>query len=86
MFKLVKSYKSFRVKPPLEILRTSSKLFLEADTGVVPQKVFFKHFKIFTGKQLCWGLFLTKLQAISPETLLKHGLKRDSKTDISCDY
>ena len=30
--------------------------------------------------------FLIKLQAISLITLLIHGLKRDSNTDISCDY
>ena len=76
----------FHVRPPLEILRNSSKPFSEAAIGGVPQKVFFKHFKIFTGKHLYWGLFLIKLQAISPVTSSKHGLKRDSKTDVSCDY
>ena len=35
-FRLVKSYKSFHVRPPLEILRNSSKPFSEAATGGVP--------------------------------------------------
>ena len=61
MFRLIKSYKSFHVRPPLEILRNSSKPFSEAATGGVPQKVFFKHFKIFTGKHLCWDLFFVKV-------------------------
>ena len=78
MFRFVKSYKLFHVRPPLEILRNSSKPFSEAAIGGVPQKVFFKHFKIFTEKHLYW--------AISPVTLLKHGLKRDSKKDVSCDH
>ena len=30
-----------------------------------------KNFAIFTGKHLCWGLFLIKLQALRPTTLLK---------------
>ena len=36
----------------------------------------FKNFSIFTGKQLCWSVFLIKLQAWRPETLLT----RDSNT------
>ena len=39
-------------------------------------KIFFKivvlkNFAIFTGKYLCWSLFIIKLQAWSPVTLLK---------------
>ena len=60
-FRLVKSYKSFRIRLPLEILRNFSKPFSEAATGGVPQNVFFKHFKIFSGKQLFWGLFFNKV-------------------------
>ena len=33
-----------------------------------------KNFANFTGKHLCWGLFLIKLQALRPAT----SLKRDS--------
>ena len=36
-----------------------------------------KNFAIFTGKHLCWGLFLIKLQAFRP---------RDSNTGVSCGY
>ena len=32
-----------------------------------------KNFAIFTGKHLCWSLFLIKLQAFRPTTLLKKG-------------
>ena len=39
-----------------------------------------KNFVIFTGKHLCWGLFLIKLQAFRPATFLK----RDS--GVSCGY
>ena len=35
----------------------------------------------FTGKNLCWSLFLIKLQVFRPATLLK----RDSDTGISCE-
>ena len=42
------------------------------------KKPLLKNFAIFTGKQLCWRLFLIKLQAFSPETLLK----RDSNTGV----
>ena len=41
-----------------------------------------KNFVIFTGKHLCWGLFLIKLQAFRPATFLK----RDSNTGVSCGY
>ena len=37
--------------------------YLEAATGGVLRKKLFKNFSIFTGKQLCWRLFLIKLQA-----------------------
>ena len=35
-----------------------------------------KYSAIFTGKYLCWSLFLTKLETFMPETVLK----RDSNT------
>ena len=31
----------------------------------------FKNFAIFTGKQLCWSLFLIKLLGFRPATLFK---------------
>ena len=37
-----------------------------------------KNFAIFLGKHLCWNLFLIKLQALRPATLLK----RDSNTGV----
>ena len=37
-----------------------------------------KNFAIFTGKQLCWSLFLIKLRPWRPATLLK----RDSNTGV----
>ena len=40
------------------------------------KKAVLKNFAIFTGKRLCWGLFLIKLQVSRPATLLK----RDSNT------
>ena len=48
-----------------------------------PPKVFYKkavlkNFAIFTGKRLCWSLFLIKLQDSSPAFLLK----RDSNTGL----
>ena len=38
----------------------------------------FKNFANFTGKHLCWSLFLIKLQDFRAETLLK----RDSNTGV----
>ena len=35
------------------------------------EKAFLQHFVIFKGIHLCWSLFLIKLQAFSPATLLK---------------
>ena len=46
------------------------------------KKAILKHFVIFTGKQLCRGLFLTKLKVIKRVT----SSKRDSNTDISGEY
>ena len=43
-----------------------------------------KSFAIFRGKQLCWSLFLIKLQALVLQHYLKE--KRDPNTCISCEY
>ena len=49
---------------------------LEAATGgVFYKKAALKNLAIFTGKQLCWSLFLIKLQAFNPASLLKRGSK-----------
>ena len=42
----------------------------------------FKIFAVFTGKHLCWGLFLKKLQTFRLPTFLKS----DSNTGVSCGY
>ena len=39
-------------------------------------------FAIFTGKRLCWSIFLIKLQTFRPGTLLK----RDSNTSVFGKY
>ena len=48
--------------------------------------MFFKigvlRFTIFTGKHLCWGLFLINLQALRPTNLFK----RDFLTGASREY
>ena len=41
---------------------------------VLCKKGILKNFAIFTGKQLCWSLFLIKLQALRPATLLNKRL------------
>ena len=43
----------------------------EQSTEVFYKKAVFKKSSILTGKQLCWSLFLVKLQAIRSVTLLK---------------
>ena len=67
-FRLVESYKSFCVRPPLEILQP----FSEAATGGVSwKKAFLKHFVIFTGKRLCCGLFFSKVAGHQSSNLIK---------------
>ena len=52
-----------------------SVLAIEATTtGVLLKKGIFKDFANFTGKRLCWSLFLINLQASRSATLLKKGL------------
>ena len=40
-------------------------------SDVFCKKAALKNFTIFTGKHLCWSLFLIKLQAFTSATLLK---------------
>ena len=42
------------------------------------KKVVLKNFANLTEKHLCWSLFLIKMEALGPATLLK----RDSNTDV----
>ena len=46
------------------------------------KKAVLKNVAIFTGKHLCWSLFLIKLRAFRPATILK----RDSNTGVSFEY
>ena len=64
------------ILPLVEILRNSSKPFSEAATGGIPQKVFFKYFKIFTGKHLYWGLFLNKVAGHQSYNFIKTLIKK----------
>ena len=49
--------------------------------GCSVKKRVLKIFANFTGKDLGWSLFLIKLQALKPATLLK----RHSNTGVSCE-
>ena len=42
-----------------------------ATRDVIQKKTLLKTFTIFTGKHLCWSLFLIKLQVLRPVTHLK---------------
>ena len=44
---------------------------LKQPLQVFYKKSVFKNFAIFTGKNLCWSLFLIKLQAFSPSDFTK---------------
>ena len=44
----------------LEILRNSSTIFRSSHWRCSIKKAILKHFVIFTGKHLCWGLFFDK--------------------------
>ena len=50
----------------------------EQPPKVFYKKAVFKNFAVFTGKYLCWGLFLIKLPAFRSATLLE----RDSNTGV----
>ena len=52
--------------------------FKEAATEVFYKKAVLKNLTMFTGKPLCWSLFLIKLQAKRPATLFK----RDCNTEV----
>ena len=45
----------------LEILRNSSTIFRSSHWRCSIKKAVLKHFVIFTGKHLCWGLFFNKV-------------------------
>ena len=72
-----------RLQKFLEIFQNHS----QKQSPEVFHKKFFSNISRYSQEKTCVGVsFLIKLQAISPVTLLKHGFKRDSKTDICCDY
>ena len=52
--------------------------YTEVNTKVFYIKAVLKNFAIFTGKQLCWSLFLIKLQGFWAATLLR----KDSNTGV----
>ena len=62
------------IEPLKQSKSSRSQMFFEIGT--------LKNSAIFTGKHLCWCLFLIKLRAFRPATFLK----RDSNTGISCGY
>ena len=67
----------------LEILRNYSTIFRSSHRSCSIKKAILKYFVIFTGKHLCRGLFLKRLQAIRRVTLLKRGSNRDIFLRIS---
>ena len=69
-------------KTCLLILNLKQQMF-KMNNKKQPPEVFYKksvlkNVLIFTGKHLCWSLFLIKLQALRSATLLK----RDSNTGV----
>ena len=73
LIKLIK-YGQYRNYDKIYRLKSISSIvdhYLEVATRGVLWKKVLKNFAIFTGKQLCWSLFLIKLQAWRPATLFK---------------
>ena len=68
----------FIVEVKIWCLRLVLSVFRSIHQRCSIKKVVLKNVAIFIGKHLSWSLFLIKLQAIRPETLLK----RDSNTVI----
>ena len=58
------------------IIFRSSCMQMFFKTGVI------RNFSLFTGKHLCWSLFLIKLQALQAATLFQPCLKRDFNTGV----
>ena len=61
-------------QPTLRFRSSCSQIFIEISV--------LKNFAIFTGKHLCWSLFLRNLQVLKPASLLK----RDFNKVFSCGY
>ena len=59
----------------LEILRNSSTIFRSSHQRCSIKKAILKHFVIFTGKYLCWGLFLNKVAGHPPCNFIKKRLQ-----------
>ena len=63
--------KKINQKKSMLLLATKKCYIYRSSYGVFYLKAVLKHSAIFTGQQLCWGLFLIKYQTRSPATLLK---------------
>ena len=55
----------------LEILRNSSTIFRSSHRRCSIKKAILKHFVIFTGKHLCWGLFFNKVAGYQASNFIK---------------
>ena len=68
---------------PKDVQRISSshKILERYKEKMFYQKAVLRNFTIFTGKYLCWSLFLRKMQAFSPATLLK----RNPNAGVFCE-
>ena len=59
----------------LQILRNSSANFRSSHRTCSTKKAIFKHFVIFTGKHLCWGLFFNKVAGFQACNFVKRRLQ-----------
>ena len=59
-----------------------SSSFFVTEASMFYKKTVLKNFAIFTRKQLCSSLFLTKLQAQKPATLLKRDFNASAFSGI----
>ena len=59
----------------LEILRNPSTIFRSSHWKCSIKKAILKHFVIFTGKHLCWGLFLNKVASHKACNFIKKRLQ-----------
>ena len=75
--KKITSYTFLLVFKIVESFQCILKLQEQSFTDVLENGVL-KNFAKFTGKLLCWSLFLIKLEAFRPETFVK----RDSNADV----
>ena len=82
-FRLVKSYKLFRVGPPLEILQNHS----QKQPPELFHKKFFSNILRYSQEKTCvGGLVFNKVAGHQSCSFIKTQIKRHSKTGIPCDY